>query len=87
MFWLGAKIFPYKNKWNEAVGSIVLIKDKSKEEHTQDDLKYAKRIQSIFDDPFIVGDLLLRLDEGLSYQEFYFSKPLHREVFREKFLY
>jgi len=32
-------------------------------------------------------DLLLGLDEGLSYQGYYFSKPLHGQEFREKFLY
>ena len=32
-------------------------------------------------------DLLLGLDEELSYQGYYFSKPLHAEEFREKFLY
>jgi diguanylate cyclase (GGDEF)-like protein/PAS domain S-box-containing protein len=32
-------------------------------------------------------DLLLGLDEDLSYQGYYFSKPLHADKFREKFLY
>ncbi len=32
-------------------------------------------------------DLLLGLDEELSYQGYYFSKPLHGQEFREKFLY
>jgi EAL domain-containing protein (putative c-di-GMP-specific phosphodiesterase class I) len=32
-------------------------------------------------------DLLLGLDEGLSYQGYYFSKALHADEFREKFLY
>ncbi len=31
-------------------------------------------------------DLLLGLDEGLKYQGYHFSKPLHAEVFQEKFL-
>lgn len=31
-------------------------------------------------------DLLLRLDEDLSYQGFYFSKPIHVEEFTKKFL-
>jgi EAL domain-containing protein (putative c-di-GMP-specific phosphodiesterase class I) len=32
-------------------------------------------------------DLLLGLDEELSYQGYYFSKALHADEFREKFLY
>ena len=31
-------------------------------------------------------DLLLELDENLSYQGFYFSKPVHVEEFTQKFL-
>ena len=31
-------------------------------------------------------DLLLGLDEGLKYQGYHFSKPLHAEAFQEKFL-
>ena len=39
-FWVEAKIFPYKNKLNDTVGSIVLIEDKSNEHKIQNELQY-----------------------------------------------
>ena len=39
-FWIEAKIFPYKNKLNDTVGSIVLIEDKSNEHKIQNELQY-----------------------------------------------
>jgi diguanylate cyclase (GGDEF)-like protein/PAS domain S-box-containing protein len=39
-FWIEAKIFPYKNKLNDTVGSIVLIEDKSNEHRIQSELEY-----------------------------------------------
>jgi diguanylate cyclase (GGDEF)-like protein/PAS domain S-box-containing protein len=39
-FWVEAKIFPYKNKLTDTVGSIVLIEDKTKEHNIQKELEY-----------------------------------------------
>jgi len=39
-FWIEAKIFPYKDKFDNTKGSIVLIEDKSREKNIQDELKY-----------------------------------------------
>ncbi|PTB83994.1 hypothetical protein C9926_00065 [Sulfurovum lithotrophicum] len=39
-FWIEAKIFPYKNKSDDIVGSIVLIEDKSNEHRIQNELQY-----------------------------------------------
>ncbi len=39
-FWIEAKIFPYKNKLNDIVGSMVLIEDKTKEKNIQEELEY-----------------------------------------------
>jgi len=39
-FWIEAKIFPYKNRLNDTVGSIVLLEDKSKERSIKKELQY-----------------------------------------------
>lgn len=39
-FWIEAKIFPYKNRFNDTVGSIVLLEDKSKERSIEKELQY-----------------------------------------------
>ena len=39
-FWIEAKIFPYKDKFQDTQGSIVLIEDKSKERKIQEELEY-----------------------------------------------
>ena len=39
-FWIEAKIFPYKNSFNDTVGSIVLLEDKSKERSIEKELEY-----------------------------------------------
>ena len=39
-FWVEAKIFPYKDKFDDTKGSIVLIEDKSREKNIQNELKY-----------------------------------------------
>jgi len=39
-FWIEAKIFSYKDKFDNTKGSIVLIEDKSKEKNIEDELKY-----------------------------------------------
>jgi len=39
-FWIEAKIFPYKNRFNDTVGSIVLLEDKSNEHRIEKELQY-----------------------------------------------
>lgn len=39
-FWVEAKIFPYKDKSNNTIGSFVLIDDKTKERAAQEQLEY-----------------------------------------------